>query len=367
MQKGSSGLRKSVVMVAGCRPEIIKLYPVYKSLINLGYDVEFLFTNQHKDLGEPVLCYFEMVYRNLCLKHDGDMVVFMSQLTDILSELYGIINPSIVVTQGDTLSAMIGGLLAYMRKIPYAHVESGLRSYNLYSPFPEEGYRKILDSIATWNFVPTEDSAGELNNYKGTYVVGNTVVDSLFFLEKAGLVKDEPPFFLPANRYIFATLHRKENIDSMKGIVKALCKISKLVPVVLVLHPNKCTRAIVTREKEQPNTKLLPIEPLLYVDCLSAIKNSYFVMTDSGGIQEECAVYGKPCLIMRNTTERMEYVYSGGAEIVSNEGKNIYDAALKLISDEKRYRNMIGKKNPYGDGKAGERIGKILDEELKKG
>jgi UDP-N-acetylglucosamine 2-epimerase (non-hydrolysing) len=270
----------------------------------------------------------------------------------------------LLLVQGDTTSAMVAGLAAFYRNIPVGHVEAGLRTHNLRNPFPEELNRSMLSRLAAWHFCPT---AGNRDNLAAegikerVVVTGNTVIDALMMVA----AKDHPMTVRldPSKRLILATVHRRESFgEPMRRIAAALRSIARRFPdtqIVLPVHPNPSVKETIERELAAvPNISLC--EPLAYGALVTLLKRCHFVITDSGGLQEEAPALGKPVLVVREETERPEAVEAGVARLVGTRTERIVDAAAELLEDEARYRAMAQGRSPYGDGKAAERIAGAL-------
>ena len=283
-------------------------------------------------------------------------------------------NPDLVFVQGDTTTVMAGAIASYYRKIPVAHLEAGLRSGDPYSPFPEEINRKIAGQIAKYHFAPTLESANNLRKegiVSNVYVVGNTVIDALHLglslVKQEGVAKMEERFsFLDlVKRIILVTGHRRESFgEGFENICMALKSIAKShgdVEIVYPVHMNPKVREPVCRILNGIRNVHL-IEPLDYPHIIWLMEKSYIVLTDSGGIQEEAPALGKPVLVMREVTERMEGVFAGTAKLVGTNPGSIIEAVDGLLASRNIYESMAKAVNPYGDGKTSERIVKILCE-----
>jgi UDP-N-acetylglucosamine 2-epimerase len=278
--------------------------------------------------------------------------------------------PDIVMVQGDTTTAMTAALAAFYKRIPVAHIEAGLRSHNIDSPFPEELNRLIAGNIATWHFAPTAEARDNLiregKNPNAIFVTGNTVIDTL--LHFSGTIDADDnvsaelasrfPFLDASKKLILVTGHRRENFDG--GIQRICTALKRLatrgdVQIVYPVHPNPNVRGVVEAELgATPNIHL--IDPQDYLPFLYLQKRSYLVLTDSGGVQEEAPSLGKPVLVMRENTERPEGVAAGTARLVGTDIEKILTNATRLLDDPAAYRGMAETHNPYGDGRASARI-----------
>lgn len=265
-----------------------------------------------------------------------------------------------MLVQGDTTTAFAAALAAFYNKMPVGHIEAGLRTHKLDNPWPEEANRCLISKLCRWHFAPTIASFRNLQDEgikDSIYVVGNTVIDSLLItLSKLGEVKEEP--------FILVTGHRRESFgEGFENICEGLEMVAKAYPHINLLYPvhlNPCVREVVNRRLSHiPNIKL--VDPLGYIDFVKVLKACLFVLTDSGGVQEEAPTLGKPVLLMRETTERTEGVIAGTCTLVGTNPKNIFDQCRILLDNPVE---CLDRYNPYGDGKASERIKDILEKDL---
>lgn len=367
--------RKFFVLL-GTRPEAIKLFPVINKLRAQGcLDVTVCATAQHRELLDQVLKLAQIV-------PDIDLDVMTAnqsldrlsaRLLESIGEVLDRAKPNRVIVQGDTATAMTGALAAYYRRIPVSHVEAGLRSGDIYAPWPEEINRKIVGSIADTHFAPTAKAAKALRAEnvpsEKIYVTGNTVIDALLATKK--IVDTDPCFSrrwdgIKANhgnrRVILVTCHRRENFgNGIRNIVDALLAILDRgdVVVVLPLHPNPNVHDVLAeRLANHPRAEL--IAPQEYTDFVGLLSLAYIVLTDSGGVQEEAPTFGKPVLVMRETTERPEGIAAGTARLVGANFNKIVEETFRLLDDEGHYMAMARAHNPFGDGRASERIVQVL-------
>jgi UDP-N-acetylglucosamine 2-epimerase (non-hydrolysing) len=361
-----------VMVIFGTRPEAIKLFPVINALNKQGkVDCEVLVTAQHREMLDQVLSISGIVP-----DHDLDLMQpgqSLDSLTARLLEAIGGVldssKPDRVVVQGDTATAMVGALAAYYRKIPVSHVEAGLRSHNIYQPWPEEVNRKIVGAIADQHFAPTEVSAAALKAEavpaSGILVTGNTVIDALHWVTDrishrpelaAGLAEIEARF--AGKKIIGITTHRRENFgEGMENIAEAIRVIAARddVACIFPVHLNPNVRAVMDKALGALDNVAL-IEPLDYPHFARLLSISHIMLTDSGGVQEEAPALGKPVLVMRDTTERPEGVTSGTAKLIGTEKDRIISEISMLLDDDAAYSAMARAHNPFGDGKASQRI-----------
>lgn len=352
----------------------LKCFPSFKT--------EVCITGQHKQMLDQVLDIFD-------IKPDYDLAIMQDNqdlfdvATKVLAGLRTVIKkskPHLVVVQGDTTTTLAASLAAFYSKVPVAHVEAGLRTYNKYSPFPEEINRRMVSLIADFSFAPTKWAEKNLLMEgvprEKVFVTGNTVVDALHHvmnITKSPNIRCrlERSFeFLKKNRkLILITAHRRESFgEGFRNICSAIKKLAEVFPTCdfvypVHLNPNvqKPVQDILNHEKSA-NIQL--IEPLGYLSFVYLMKKAYLILTDSGGIQEEAVTFGKPILVMRNATERPEGIKVGAVKLVGNREEEIFSECKTLLTN-KSYRNRMARaKNPYGDGKAAERIAKILLERL---
>jgi len=369
-----------VLIVFGTRPEAIKMASVVQMLEQV-LDVVVCVTAQHREMLDQVLDLFEITP-----PHDLNIMKPGQDLFDVTSNvLLGLKSvlkeeqPDLVLVHGDTTTSMAASLAAFYMQIPVGHVEAGLRTHELYSPFPEEVNRQLSGRVATYHFAPTEQARSNLlaeDVVEGQIVVtGNTVIDALLsVVEKARMVpfsdelQERLPFLnnresLP--RIVLVTGHRRENFGrGFEEICQALSQLAVKYPEVQIIYPvhlNPNVREPVNRLLSGVKNVHL-IEPLDYLPFIKLMDLSYLVLTDSGGIQEEAPSLGKPVLVMRDTTERPEAVEAGTVQLVGADSSNIVAAVERLLNDSVAYKAMSRAHNPYGDGQACERILKKLEE-----
>jgi UDP-N-acetylglucosamine 2-epimerase (non-hydrolysing) len=368
-----------LLIVFGTRPEAIKMAPLVKELQKSSkLVVKVCVTAQHRQMLDQVLQLFEITPDyDLDLMRPGQT---LPQLTsNILMGMDGVLAdccPDWVLVHGDTSTTMATSLAAYYRQVGVAHVEAGLRTHNLYSPWPEEGNRQITGRLAGLHFAPTEESRSNLVNEgvlsETIYVTGNTVIDALLSVSQSididpelrGTLAAQFPFLDPAKRLVLVTGHRRENFGTgFESICHALKDIAREpgVQVVYPVHLNPQVQEPVHRILgDAANVHL--IEPLDYLPFVYLMKCSHLILTDSGGIQEEAPSLGKPVLVMRDTTERPEAVAAGTVRLVGTDHSRIVSETRTLLQDVATYQRMAFAHNPYGDGAACQRIRNTFEE-----
>lgn len=359
-----------VMTVFGTRPEAIKMAPVVLELKKHQDEIETVVavTAQHRQMLDQVLHLFK-------IKPDYDLDI-MSQgqtLYDItsramngLKEVLEKEKPDLVLVHGDTTTTFAGALASYYSQTAVGHVEAGLRTGDIYSPFPEEMNRKLTGAIASFHFAPTETAKANLLR-EGVdpgkiYVTGNTVIDALMKTVRSDYEFDDEKLRqidFEHHRVILLTTHRRENLgEPMRHIYKALRLVVQETPdaeIVFPVHRNPLVRQVVNEELAGVD-RIHLIEPLDYEPFANLMSRSYLVLTDSGGIQEEAPSLGKPVLVLRNTTERPEAVKAGTVSLIGTNVDVVYETTRRLLTDKKAYEAMSNAVNPYGDGRASERI-----------
>jgi UDP-N-acetylglucosamine 2-epimerase (non-hydrolysing) len=367
--------KKTIAVIVGTRPEAIKLAPVIRSLqASKTLQPLTISTSQHAEMTAQIFSSFGIT-------PDLDLRVMRPRqslwdLTALLStslgELFNGNRIDAVVVQGDTTSAFVGGLCAFYHKIPVAHVEAGLRSHDRYSPFPEELNRTMLSRLANWHFAPTDFSASLLRAENipedSIFVSGNTVVDALQWMI-SHTTSSQLPAGVPENpqKLILVTCHRRENIgEPMRSVALAIKHLSAMHPEIhflFPLHPNPSVRENVRPVlADQPGISLC--EPLNHDEFLSALRQSRFVLSDSGGVQEEATALGKPVLVLRRETERPEGVTAGTLRLIGTDVQDIIRETENLLTNPAAYESMTNGSNVFGDGHAAEHITRILEEKL---
>ena len=367
---------KVIFVVFGTRPEAIKLYPIIKRLsAEPAAKVTVCVTAQHREMLNQVLDITDIVPDiDLDLMQPGQTLDDLSARTLLgIGAALDQVQPSRVVVQGDTTTAMSGALAAYYRRIPVAHVEAGLRSGDIYAPWPEEVNRKLVGAIADQHFAPTELAAQRLRHESvpaaQIHVTGNTVVDALHLItqrlasrpslnDKWNCIRSRHA----GRRIILVTAHRRENHGrGLQEIADALGELLRNddIAIVLPVHPNPNVRGfLTTRFHGHPRAEI--IDPPGYLEFIGLMQLADVILTDSGGIQEEAPSLGKPVLIMRDKTERPEAVLAGTALLVGANRGRIIEETLRLLRDPAHYQSMSRTHNPFGDGHASDRIVKVM-------
>lgn len=377
--------KSRVLIVFGTRPEAIKMAPLVKEL-DEDFEIKVCVTAQHRGMLDQVLDLFE-----IRVDFDLDIMKPGQDLFDVtcnvllgMKEIFSQVQPDIVLVHGDTTTTMATSMAAFYSNIPVGHVEAGLRTHNLYSPFPEEFNRQIAGKVSSLHFAPTEQSKQNLIEEKvekdSIFVTGNTVIDALFSIvdmsRKIPFPDDivtQLPFlkgdkeWKPGGRMILVTGHRRENFGhGFEEICQALHDIAierTDINIVYPVHLNPNVREPVNRILSDV-TNVHLIEPMDYLNFVKLMDMSDIILTDSGGIQEEAPSLGKPVLVMRDTTERPEAVEAGTVKLVGANKENIVRETIHLLDNEDEYQLMSRSHNPYGDGKASARIKAILGSKL---
>lgn len=372
-----------ILVVFGTRPEAIKMAPLVTRLKSQSqWEVALCVTAQHREMLDQVLKIFE-------LKPDFDLDLMEpaqslpSVASRMLVGLHSILNefrPKVVFVHGDTLTTLCASLAAYFHQVPVAHVEAGLRTGNIYSPWPEEGNRKIVTGITRWHFAPTEHSRQNLVKEnvdpKTIHITGNTVIDALIDVTERLKNNDakcrafERQFaFAKLNKpLLLVTGHRRESFGiGLKNICLALQRIANSRPDLQIAYPvhlnPSVEKPVFSLLSEVPNIHLM--QPLDYEAFVFLMNRATIILTDSGGIQEEAPSLGKPVLVMRETTERPEALDAGTVKLTGTSQEIIYREVIRLLDDNNYYRAMNRAQNPYGDGKACQRIIDILEKDLR--
>ncbi len=377
-----------VMLVFGTRPEAIKMAPLVKKFeASEDFETIVCVTAQHREMLDQVLSLFEITpdYDLDIMKPGQDLYEVTSNILLGLKPILQESKPDIVLVHGDTATTMATSIAAFYSRIAVGHVEAGLRTNNIYSPWPEEGNRQVTGRLTTYHFAPTEESRANLLkenvDVENVIVTGNTVIDALLSVVSKirgdGALKSnienliaKKGYKIDSNRrMILVTGHRRENFgEGFLNICKALKSLAneyKDVDIVYPVHLNPNVQKPV-REILANVDNIYLIEPLDYEPFVYLMDRSYFILTDSGGIQEEAPSLGKPVLVMRDTTERPEAVRAGTVKLVGTDQDLIIKESKKLLDSDEAYTQMARSHNPYGDGKACERIVEYLNDRLRK-
>ena len=361
---------KTVLLVFGTRPEAIKMCPLVNELKKRsGIKTVVCVTGQHRQMLDQVLATFNVVPdHDLSIMKDKQTLFditagILERIKDVLEE----VSPDVVLVHGDTSTTFVTALACFYLKIPVGHVEAGLRTYNIYSPYPEEFNRQAVGIISRYNFAPTKLAAENLiregKDPDSIYITGNTVIDAMQHTVKADYTHPELEW-VGDNKLIFITAHRRENLgEPMHHMFRAIRRVldeHEDCRAVYPIHMNPLVRQAAAEELGGCD-RIHIIEPIEVFDCHNFEARSFLCLTDSGGIQEECPSYGVPVLVMRDTTERPEGVDAGTLKLVGTDEENIYRAFTELIEDPGAYKKMSQACNPYGDGHACRRIADILE------
>jgi UDP-N-acetylglucosamine 2-epimerase (non-hydrolysing) len=362
-------------IIVGTRPEAIKLAPVVKALRESGDDflVRVVTSGQHGEICRSALAAFGLTADSALdiESNSGSLADSAGNVLGAFGRRFAGSRPDLILVQGDTTTAMAGALAGFYAKVPVAHVEAGLRSGDLANPFPEEANRQIIDAVSTILLPPTPQAQANLLRAGFTAercpVTGNTVVDALQLLcathapvlDGSGIKEAE----LEGRRLILVTTHRRESwggdLEGICSAIRVLVQRQADVLVALPVHPNPNVKApVIKLLGGHPRIRLLP--PLGYVPFLSLMRRSYLILTDSGGVQEEAPSLGVPVLVLRKTTERPEAAEAGLARIIGTDPGAIVEHVEELLADEHAYRRMATAVNPYGDGRASQRIAEVL-------
>jgi UDP-N-acetylglucosamine 2-epimerase (non-hydrolysing) len=367
-------MKKKILCVIGTRPEVIKMAPIISLLKkDKESNLRILSTSQHRDMLDQMLDVFKIVPDidlNL-MQENQTLAQLTSNLPVPLHETLLKEKPDIVLAQGDTTTAFMVSLASFYQQIPFGHVEAGLRTGYPYNPFPEEMNRILISRLSTLNFAPTEEAKHNLikEGYSNAkiFVTGNTVIDALNHIIK----KDIPvsQWIKKDKKLILVTAHRRENFgEKLENICRALRAIADKyqdVQILFPVHPNPQVSSVVTQRLSN-HQRILLTKPLPYLEFVKTMQLAHFIISDSGGVQEEAPALGKPVLVIRETTERPEGVTLGASKIVGTNSDNIVKETQMLLEDHALYQKMVVPQSPYGDGKASERIILIVKEFLKR-
>ena len=361
---------KKVMLVFGTRPEAIKMCPLVNELkTRKGIETIVCVTGQHRQMLDQVLEAF-LVEPDYDLSIMKDRQTLFDVTTNILNRIKAVleeVQPDVVLVHGDTSTTFVTALACFYLQIPVGHVEAGLRTYNIYSPYPEEFNRQAVSIISAYNFAPTELSKENLlregKNPDTIYVTGNTAIDALKTTVREDYTHPDLEW-AKGSRLIMITAHRRENLgEPMKHMFRAIRRVCDEHPDIKAIYPihmNPVVREIADSILGD-DERIRIIEPLDVLDFHNFLSRSYLILTDSGGIQEEAPSLGKPVLVMRDTTERPEGIKAGTLKLVGTDEEVIYQNFKQLLEDEEAYRAMSTASNPYGDGFACKRIADILE------
>ena len=364
---------KKVMLVFGTRPEAIKMCPLVNELKKREeFHTIVCVTGQHRQMLDMVLEAFD-VTPDYDLSIMKDKQTLFDVTTGILNRIKEVLEkekPDVVLVHGDTSTTFATALACFYLQIPVGHVEAGLRTYNIYSPYPEEFNRQAVSIISKFNFAPTELSKQNLlqegKNPDSIYVTGNTAIDALKTTVRENYTHPELEW-ASGSRLIMITAHRRENLgEPMRHMFKAIRRVMDEHPDVKAIYPIHMNPVVRETANEYlgDDDRIHIIEPLDVLDFHNFLSRSYLILTDSGGIQEEAPSLGKPVLVMRDTTERPEGIAAGTLKLVGTEEETIYNEFGRLLSDKGEYEKMSKASNPYGDGHACERISDILVKSL---
>ena len=362
---------KKILIVFGTRPEAIKMAPLVKQfqLNTVDFKPIVCVTGQHREMLDQVLETFGVVpdYDLSIMKEKQTLFDITTNILNSIGEVLEEVQPDIVLVHGDTSTTFVTALACFYKQIPVGHVEAGLRTYNIYSPYPEEFNRQAVSIIAEYNFAPTQLSKDNLikegKNPEKIYITGNTAIDALKTTVKKEYTHSELEW-ASDSRLIMITAHRRENLgEPMHNMFRAIRRVldeHSDVKAIYPIHMNPLVREAAKQELGDCD-RIHIIEPLEVLDFHNFLARSFMILTDSGGIQEEAPSLGKPVLVMRDTTERPEGVKAGTLKLVGTDEKAIYESFKMLLEDNNEYNKMSAASNPYGDGTACRKIADILE------
>ncbi|WP_347175244.1 non-hydrolyzing UDP-N-acetylglucosamine 2-epimerase [Polaribacter uvawellassae] len=368
-------MNKKILIVFGTRPEAIKMAPVVKSIIaNDNFVAKICVTSQHRQMLDQVLDFFKIIpdYDLNLMKPNQSLNELSSRILSKIDVVLKDFNPDLVLVHGDTTTSSMVALAAFHKQIKIGHIEAGLRTYDKTAPFPEEINRQITGRLADFHFSPTQKSADNLIitekvNKKNVFITGNTVIDALLWGinhvdENRNEIVDLKKKIDVNKKLILITGHRRENFgDKFIEFCEALLQLSKRDDVQLIypVHLNPNVQDVVYKMLSE-NKNILLINPLDYEVFIWLMNQSYFIITDSGGVQEEAPTLGKPVLVTRDVTERQEAVKTGVVKLVGTNKNTILENSYNLLDSKELYAKMSSKENPYGDGKAAKKIIEII-------
>ena len=361
---------KTVMLVFGTRPEAIKMCPLVNELkTRKNINTVVCVTGQHRQMLDQVLNAFEVTpdYDLSIMKEKQTLFDITTNILNRIKAVLEEVKPDVVLVHGDTSTTFVTALACFYLQIPVGHVEAGLRTYNLYSPYPEEFNRQAVSIISKYNFAPTELSKENLvnegKNENTIYITGNTAIDALKTTVRENYTHPEIKW-ASDSRLIMITAHRRENLGQpMRNMFRAIRRVMDEHPDVKAIYPIHMNPVVRQAANEELGScdRIHIIEPLEVLDFHNFLARSYMILTDSGGIQEEAPSLGKPVLVMRDTTERPEGIKAGTLKLVGTDEQVIYDNFKLLLTDKAAYDRMAKASNPYGDGLACRRIADILE------
>lgn len=362
--------KEKTLVIIGTRPEAIKVAPIIFELKRHPYKIESILcsTGQHANMLQQVLDIFDLTpdIDLELMTHNQSLETLTANLFNALNQVIDQYQPDWILAQGDTTSVMVTSMLAFYKKIKFGHIEAGLRTGDIYSPFPEEANRKISDILATRLWTPTPHSKQNLISEgvpdNKILITGNTVVDALNIIKDTEMPVSNNIKNLTetTNKFILVTAHRRESfgepiLELCQALEEIIDRAHENVHIIYPVHLNpNVTEPI--HNKLNNNSRIHLIDPVNYFDMLHLINSSYLILTDSGGIQEEAPSFGKPVLVLRDTTERPEGIEAGVAKLVGTDRERIINQTLELLENADEYRKMIGNRSPYGDGHSAEII-----------
>lgn len=365
-------MKKKILCVIGTRPEVIKMAPIISRLRNdKDCELRVLTTAQHREMLDQMLDVFQIVP-----DIDLDLMEVNQSLPELTSKLPLPLDetlkkekPDFVLVQGDTTTAFLVSLACFYKKIPFGHVEAGLRTGNFYNPFPEEMNRVLISRLSTLNFAPTEETKENLlrEGCDGSkiFVTGNTVIDSLQNILDRKIQLDSR--IKEDKKLLLVTAHRRENLGAnLEGICNALYAIAEKnqdIQILYSVHPNPQVKSVV-HKKLSNHPQIILTEPLSYEKFVKLMQKAFLILCDSGGVQEEAPFLGTPVLVLRDDTERPEAVKIGAAKLVGTDSGYIIKCTQSLLENKDLYRKMIATSSPYGDGNAGNRIVRVVKDYL---
>jgi len=360
-----------VLVIMGTRPEVIKVAPIVWELKKYPQKIKtkILVTGQHRELLDQMLEIFKIRpnYDLDIMSQAQTLDQISSRILEKIGQILDREKPDLILVEGDTTTVFISALAAFYRQIKVGHIEAGLRTYNKFEPFPEEINRRLTDSLTDFYFSPTRDAKQNLQNEgfsKNIFVTGNPVIDALFWILKKSKPKAEIFAKIdPEKKLIILTAHRRENLgpplENICRAVKEIANKNSNVQIVYPMHPNPKVRVVV-KKILGGDGRIILCEPLDYLSFVHLMNQSYIILTDSGGVQEEAPSLGKPVLILRNTTERPEGIKAGCSKLVGTNKYKIIELTQALLSSSRKYQKMAKVKNPYGDGHAARKIVNII-------